>query len=192
MSGVKTCTKCGIEKPLTGFSKHPRSADRVAYVCKICVSVYMRSYYKANKAKRDSANLANYYANRERIAAQRKLSRTANPEKHRLQKIKSTYGLSAESYAEMVARQKGRCSICDEAPSKGGLSVDHDHDTGAVRDLLCVRCNTALGKFRDDPRITSAATAYLKRHHKRLAADAAPHDVDPEGSYCAGFFQKVR
>lgn len=67
----------------------------------------------------------------------------------------------------MVVAQDGRCAICREeetATARGrvrSLAVDHDHETGAVRGLLCSRCNTALGLFRDNPALLLEAIAYL-------------------------------
>lgn len=71
-----------------------------------------------------------------------------------------------QSVAEMREAQGGRCAICqvrEEDAGRKGLSLDHDHRTGAVRGLLCGRCNCALGLFKDDPARMLAAIAYLER-----------------------------
>lgn len=66
----------------------------------------------------------------------------------------------------MLTTQGGVCAICrsdDPAAPKGGaFAVDHDHATGRVRGLLCQKCNTALGGFRDNPKFLLAAIKYLK------------------------------
>lgn len=62
----------------------------------------------------------------------------------------------------MFAAQGGRCAICGDPPPEGRhLHVDHDHDAGDVRALLCGRCNTMLGLAREDPEILASAIAYL-------------------------------
>ena len=68
-----------------------------------------------------------------------------------------------DEYAELLERQGGVCAICRQPESVPGrsLAVDHDHATGAVRGLLCGRCNRALGYFRDDPALLAAAITYL-------------------------------
>jgi hypothetical protein len=79
------------------------------------------------------------------------------------------YGLSELVFRQMLNQQRGRCAVCIDPISveaKRGLNVDHDHDTGAVRGLLCQRCNTGLGQFRDRPDLLRAAAAYLVKHGK--------------------------
>lgn len=76
-------------------------------------------------------------------------------------KIRSRYGLSRAEYLALVAKQCGRCAICEQ-PQKT-WHVDHDHVTGAVRGLLCRYCNVGLGFYRDDPATLAAAIRYLKR-----------------------------
>jgi hypothetical protein len=81
-------------------------------------------------------------------------------------------GVDASRYQEMLREQNGVCAICHKPEKhKDGLSgkakdlaVDHDHNTGAVRALLCSACNTALGLFCDDPALLDAARAYLHKH----------------------------
>jgi len=70
----------------------------------------------------------------------------------------------------MLAAQQGRCAICGDPPDPDGvraasrLHADHDHTTGMVRELLCVRCNSGVGLFRDDPALLRVAAAYIERH----------------------------
>lgn len=73
------------------------------------------------------------------------------------------FGIGREEYDAMLAAQDGRCAICriDKPGGRGEFHVDHDHVTGAVRGLLCTRCNSGLGLFRDDPRLLEAAVRYL-------------------------------
>lgn len=85
----------------------------------------------------------------------------ANPEKRRATKRKALYGLSVEAYEAMRHAQDGRCAICRELPNERGLYVDHCHDSGAVRALLCQKCNAGIGMFGDDPDRMIAAAAYV-------------------------------
>jgi hypothetical protein len=73
---------------------------------------------------------------------------------------------SAGAYADMFDAQHGECAICGRSTPGGPnrhdrLYVDHDHATGRVRGLLCMRCNVGLGYFRDDPELLATAIAYL-------------------------------
>jgi hypothetical protein len=56
----------------------------------------------------------------------------------------------------------GLCDICGGVPTGIGLCIDHDHETGMVRGLLCNGCNIGLGGFRDNPRLLIRAADYLR------------------------------
>lgn len=75
--------------------------------------------------------------------------------------ITATYGLTGAGYADLLARQGGRCAICQVANGKARrLAVDHDHATGRVRGLLCGRCNhELLGRY--DVAALRRALSYL-------------------------------
>lgn len=73
------------------------------------------------------------------------------------------YGVTAIDYARMVAAQGGHCACCGGDPTSRGLYVDHDHDTGDVRALLCHHCNAGLGAFRDNSERLALGISYLKR-----------------------------
>lgn len=74
------------------------------------------------------------------------------------------YGLSLEQWNEMFIKQNGCCAVClrhqTEVP-KQRLQVDHNHETGKIRGLLCGPCNMAIGLFRDDTHSLSKAIQYL-------------------------------
>jgi hypothetical protein len=71
------------------------------------------------------------------------------------------YGFTVEEYEDLLASQQGVCAICGGPPGARSLHVDHDHQTGENRGLLCHNCNIGLGNFRDDPDLLLAAAAYL-------------------------------
>lgn len=83
-------------------------------------------------------------------------------------KLKATYGITVHDYEVMLTAQGNKCAICgsrssnNRRSSKGYLCVDHDHNTGKVRGLLCHLCNAALGGFRDNPLLLSKAITYLE------------------------------
>jgi len=103
------------------------------------------------------------------------------------------FGLTPEDYDRMVEAQAGLCAVCERPPDHGMtskrqkpvLSVDHDHETGRVRDLLCHRCNLGLGHFLDDPELLRTAAAYLERHAV-ASQPARPRAFDPAPERCPG------
>lgn len=78
--------------------------------------------------------------------------------------LKRNYGMTLEEYEARLEAQSGRCAICRDEPTKKRLHVDHNHQTGAIRDLLCEWCNHAIGKAREDPARLRAMAEYLERH----------------------------
>ena len=87
--------------------------------------------------------------------------------KSRKQMLRSKYGMSLEEFDRLFEAQAGLCAICNEA-SESTLHVDHDHDTGEVRGLLCGHCNKALGLFKDDPARIEQAVYYLAKHNRPI------------------------
>lgn len=73
--------------------------------------------------------------------------------------LKGRYGIGAADVEAMVAAQGDQCALCRTRPA---TQVDHDHQTGAVRGILCLLCNAGLGAFRDDPEIIASAIEYLE------------------------------
>lgn len=194
---MKACSKCGAEKPLSEFHK---SRNGLRADCKECRRSANRAWHAANPEKASASNRAWRVANRERvreygrawreanaehvresgrawretnkdrIAANKREYHAANRQQRRDANIRRRYGITPEEYDALEAAQAGRCGICGAATEQR-LAVDHDHTTGAIRGLLCARCNVGLGHFGDDPAVLLAAAAYIQQH---LAGAEAP------------------
>lgn len=130
----RRCARCQEIKSLTEFYANKRNPLGVDYTCKECRKSYQREYGQTEKGRATrTKRLAAYYRE--------------NQDAHRLRK----YGLSPEDYDRMFAEQEGKCAICNQperAKLRGkikALCVDHNHQTGEVRRLLCLGCNVKLG-----------------------------------------------
>ena|SRR5690606_10234711 len=73
--------------------------------------------------------------------------------------FRRTYGITAAEKAEMLERQGGVCAICAVVPKRA--VVDHDHESGAIRGILCDICNRALGLLKDSVEVLNSAAEYL-------------------------------
>ena len=97
--------------------------------------------------------------------------RQANPEKakeiDRRNRLKGKYGVTPEMFEAKAHAQAGLCAICKEPQdprfNSKQLVVDHDHEYGRLRDLLCANCNCLLGYAKDDPDRLLEAASYLKK-----------------------------
>ena len=139
---MKTCTVCKQELPYTEYHKSSRSSDGYGYRCKTCDK-------KAREKYREE--------NRERFA-----------EVSRRKSLKFKYGITLEEYEELKVKQDNKCAICGCSDSDQrvlhNFAVDHDHDTGEVRGLLCNQCNRGLGMLGDSLETLQKAVKYLETH----------------------------
>jgi hypothetical protein len=98
---------------------------------------------------------------------------TRNPERKKNEKLRRLYGISLEDFRQMESSQNFGCAVCgaDDKP----LVVDHSHDTGLVRALLCGPCNMALGLLKENPERIRGLALYAEAHkgesRRRVSAD---------------------
>ena len=137
----RTCNKCGQTKDLTEFYKTGRKTDKNPdnrhYTCKDCTK------------------------------ARLKQAQSQSPERVRERHLQRVYGISTEEYNEMLVNQEGSCAICPTTEPGGKhnvFHVDHCHETGKVRGLLCKNCNIALGLVQDKPDVLGKMITYLITH----------------------------
>lgn len=82
-------------------------------------------------------------------------------------KYKQRYSITIEQKEDMVRQQENKCACCNNTfrdTSRGHACIDHDHQTGKVRDILCDRCNTALGWVQEDIELCENLIAYIRKH----------------------------
>ncbi len=132
---MPTCHKCKTENPSCGFYPDKRKKSGLQGICKQCQKQWI----------------------------------TDNPDYQMDWMLTSKYGVTLAMYNKMVDDQNGLCASCGCAEwrtdSRSGkmrnLCVDHDHETGAIRGLLCDDCNVAIGRLKDDPYRAMSIYKYL-------------------------------
>jgi hypothetical protein len=135
---VKKCTKCGELKPLSEFRK--------------------KIHKSGNVGKRSACKTCEY----SRITAWRHRS----SEKIRNERLRNNFGISLSEYNKMLEDQGGFCAICGGVDQNKALAVDHDHETGEIRGLLCSKCNTTLGLIHDDVVTAERIALYLSPEYR--------------------------
>lgn len=122
--------------------------------------------YERNKrwrAKNPNYNRRYYLANKDALLAKNRVWRAANGRKQRDAKLRASFGITLEQYDTLLTLQASCCKICgtDTPRGKGTFHVDHCHETGRIRGLLCHSCNVGLGQFKHSPDLLLQAVNYL-------------------------------
>lgn len=170
-------------------SCHPENPYGAKGMCRKC---YNREQFsdpaKAERHRRDTAKwiaenpekaketYRRYFdANREDVLRRSRDRRRTNPPPSASQNARflRSYGITVDDRDDLIDSQKGLCAICGQPPmgkrQHGVLHVDHDHETGRVRAMLCSNCNLGLGKFKDDPDLLARAAQYVYMHKPLVA-----------------------
>lgn len=154
---AKRCTnkKCSRpDKTTDEFHRDSGRDDGLSPWCKECANANARRYHSDGPILR--TNRA-----RQKISKQEAANRNrANAQRYVFAKV---YGITVETFAEMIAAQNGRCSICTQLLEQP--CVDHDHASGKVRAVLCRKCNSMIGLAGENVDTILRAAAYLD-HHK--------------------------
>lgn len=142
--GNKRCTTCKDFKPLAEFGNTKTGRYGKAYNCKDCYNKRARELHAQNRA---------------------------NCPKHKAMQregyCRSTYGISSLEYDTKLQEQGGRCKICCIDITGKSAHLDHNHETGKLRDFLCTNCNRGLGHFKENKSFLERAINYLKEHDEQ-------------------------
>jgi hypothetical protein len=170
----KPCKVCGVTKPLEAFYETPGTRDGRRGDCIDCNLARKARRHAENPepARRRAREWNEVEENRERTRANHERYKADGRKaiSNRKSYLKRKYGITLEQYDEMLRAQGGVCAICTREPHPTiSLHVDHDHETGALRGLLCFPCNQAIGSLREDPFLLRAAADYLDDHDPEVA-----------------------
>ena len=171
---AKICKKCKKVKPFSEFNKNNQYKDGLNYICKSCNSERCKNARARHKnenrnqdyskekllwctgcqQKKSSFYFHKCKSNTSGFASYCKPCCLVKFRKHR-------YGVTANALGDMIKQQDNKCAICgDNFEEK--ICVDHNHNSGVVRGLLCNGCNVGLGAFRDNADILGKAISYLE------------------------------
>lgn len=165
----KICCRCKNELPSTEeyFFRNYTKADGFRDECKACA----KKYYQDNKEKIREQRKSWRRANSNSLSNEKKRKYKSPEEKlkTREKQIGRAYSSSIEEIQDKMNKQLGCCAICGDSlvypDSKRSYMIDHNHSTGKTRGLLCVRCNSALGSFKENINSLEAAISYLEEYN---------------------------
>lgn len=150
-TSTKRCPQCETEKPSVEFALHAARPDGLADVCSKCSRVGHRAYYEEHREGVLARNAQWAAENPERMAEIKREAyerEKANGKRHTRNLAK--FNLTPVMYSRLLEAQGGICAICGKEEVTRRLHVDHDHDTGLVRGLLCGGCNgPRIGRLGD-------------------------------------------
>ncbi|WP_399137321.1 endonuclease VII domain-containing protein [Streptomyces sp. NBUA17] len=178
--GEKRCTSCKRALSVAEFARDKNRRDGLQVRCRECVAEYSAAHYRRRREA-----LGRTVREKVEVPAGHKLCRSCGEVKPhsewhrnatasdglstrckacravegRAGHLKRQYGITEMERDALVASQGGACCICLAAPA---AHVDHCHETGRVRGVLCFSCNAALGQFKDRPDVIRRAAAYVE------------------------------
>lgn len=171
VNGLMKCTTCGESKPLSGFKRRKSVSDGHRKQCKECMKKVAAKWPKPSKEKSREHSRRHYYKHQEKEIQRSSSVNRSRKDAIRDKRYQKEYGITLEDFEAMRAAQGGVCACCgDEEKSihrKGAainLHVDHCHDTGKVRGLLCTRCNIGIGFLMNDVEIMLKAAIYIEKN----------------------------
>lgn len=139
---AKLCTKCFTMQPISLFrSRGGVNAHLLASACNSCRYEEHRKWVASNPDRVQD------YRNKDSWTLAKRCARR---------------GITPEQLIDRYERQEGCCAICKDGIELVDSAIDHNHETGEFRGVLCKQCNRALGMFKDNPAVLRNAVEYLE------------------------------
>ncbi len=182
---TKICTKCKETKTLDNFWK---SNGKSKIYCKSCCMLSNRQTYAKRKTKIDEIlklnqdskvctrcgeikPINNFLRDVSNKTGKANICKSCRKNTY----LKTLYKIDVIQYNKMLEEQDYKCAICKEPETSKdrtgnirNLAVDHCHRTGKVRRLLCSKCNTTLGKYKEDIRLFQNFINYIKEFNDTI------------------------
>jgi hypothetical protein len=219
MSMAKYCPDCGEFRPVAEFTRDRRRADGLAFYCAVHARRRVRDSKRRRLGPAQSRHpvevdvpfghkwcpdcgevksLEDFVRNRSQSSGWAPYCKPCHNKRGKAAKekiggsrtyhLKRRYGITAADADAMLEAQGGLCAVCQAAPA---VHVDHDHETGAVRALLCFNCNGGLGQFKDDPAVLRAAADYVERHRELQRNGVARPGTPPAAASRRPYYRRT-
>ena len=176
---MRMCSKCKVEKSLDEFYKNKKATGGHTYYCKECQRGYVADKnggYKLKKLiKTDTHKQCRMCLTMIPLDS-KTYCQPCISESQRIRHLKVKYGISIDDYNALLIKQAGKCGICKKEKDET-LCVDHDHETGVVRGLLCTSCNKAIGLLGDTRESLQSALDYLDSDFINFHSSAASKEI---------------
>jgi hypothetical protein len=131
---------------------------------------YQKEYQLRNREQIKAQRKGYYEANKHWLVPASREKRVLHAKRYNENRLNRLYALRPGQYEEMLASQGNACAICKSADpgqyNSTRFNIDHCHETGAVRGLLCHTCNRGLGLLQDSPEFLESAARYVRNHRK--------------------------
>lgn len=169
---MKKCGRCGDEKEATTefFDYKPANKDGLSGVCIECRKKRRKERYREETKEEENARSRAWYHGNKTKAGSYNKEYLASPQGVYGQfkrYLKNNFKLTPEEYTRMMDEQLGSCAICNTAlitcEDKYRPHIDHCHNTGEIRGILCHYCNVGLGMFKDSTTNLTNALIYLNK-----------------------------
>ena len=161
---TKICLKCNEEKELSEFHKSITGKLGVYHYCKECCAIKNKINYIKNKKRINDNNKKRHTKHKNDLKYKESRLNT---------RFKNLYGITLDQYNQMYKEQNGLCAICGkpelvihpQSKKVRALGIDHNHQTGKVRGLLCGVHNQMIGLAKENIQIFEKAINYLKERN---------------------------
>ena len=147
----KYCPKCKKIKTLRSFNKSKNSNFGYSSHCRLCSRRLGKKYHNKEKKQLEYRNKKDIFRNN---------------------KLKRDFGITLEEYNKKLKKQNNKCMVYGNTPKENrkALAIDHNHNTGEVRDLLCGNCNAAVGFLKENIVIAKEMVKYIRRWSKSVTS----------------------
>jgi hypothetical protein len=194
------CPSCGQTKPYTEFGRNRSQKDGLSFYCLECNRARSNQWYRNRRRSlgkevrdlswvpdgfrwcptcRQAVPIEDYTRNAASATGFGGHCKRCHNEQSKDAYLLRVHGISRAEVDAMRAAQDDQCAICgDETPEH----LDHDHESGLIRALLCQRCNQGLDMFRDSPSFLRAAADYIEQHRARQSGGPAAPSNGPTAS----------
>lgn len=138
---MKICSRCKLPKDNSEFCKDKSRSDGLNHRCNMCNKIHVQEIAKKQK---------------------KQFGKVGYRRMRRKYELAHYYGITEDEFQIMVDKQNNVCAICKQNPEQY-LAIDHCHDTGKIRGLLCRKCNSAIGLFNEDVDRLTSALEYIRK-----------------------------